>query len=285
MDTSGGIPFGGSGQRVRDQVLVILSEEFPLTVKELFNRISRQGHEITYQAVHKVVNQLMDEGITEKKGKGVQLSQSWIHKVKEYAFNVDTIYTKGKQYKLPRFFEKPYTIVFDDFSTYVVWIAENLRDGKFSQGKTGIVYGMFYHAPWPLRFNFSDFELLRQMATKCHAIGISACDMPFDRWVATHFKLGGVKQFKTGMKTKIKEDYYVTEDVVVRVKFSPETIAFLDKIYSKIHDLKDLFHFYLVELERKAPIHIELTAERNPMLAKMIENQIKQYLNETEKGK
>lgn len=187
----GNIPFSGGSQRVRDQVLVILSEEFPLTVKELYNRISKQGHEITYQAVHKVVAQLMEEGIVVKEKKGVQLSKNWIHQVKDYAFTVDTIYTKGKQYRLPSSFEKPHTIVFDNFSTYVVWMAECLRDGKFSQGKTGPIFGMFYHAPWPLRFNFMDFELLRQMAANCVTKGVSVCDAPFDRWIATHYRLGG----------------------------------------------------------------------------------------------
>jgi hypothetical protein len=272
------LPFRGGGNRVRDQVLVILSEEFPLTVKELYNRIAKQGHEVTYQAVHKVVSQLMDEGIVDKKGKGIQLSQNWIHRVKDYAFTIDTIYTKGKQYKLPKTFEKPYTVVFDNFSTYVVWIAESFRDGAFTQGKTGPIYGMFYHAPGPLRFNFIDFELLRQMAANCPTRGVCVCDMPFDRWVSTHYKLGGVRAFKTGMKIKIEDDYFVAEDVVIRARFSPETIVFLDKIYSKIHDLKDLFHFYFAEVDKKDPSHIEVTIERNPTLARMIENQIKQYL-------
>lgn len=275
------IPFTGGNQRVRDQILAILSEEFPLSTKEMYLRITRQGREVSYQAVHKVITELIREGILDKRGKGIQLSQNWVHRVKDYAFTVDTVYTKGKLYKLPKTFEKPYTVIFDNFSTYVVWIAESFRDGKFTQGKTIPIYGMFQHAVWPLRFNFTDFELLRQMTSNCETRGVCAKDMPFDRWIATHYHLGGVKKFKTGVKIKLEEDYYTNGDIVIRAKFSPETTAFLDKIYSKIYDLKDLFHFYFMEVDKKDPSRIEVTIERNPALAKMIENQIKQYLNET----
>ncbi|QQR92507.1 MAG: hypothetical protein IPJ89_05165 [Candidatus Iainarchaeum archaeon] len=142
------VPFAASGQRVRDQLLVILSEDFPLTVKELYGRISRQGHEVSYQAVHKVVVQLQQEGIIEKKGKGLQLNHEWIHRVKDYAFNVDMAYTGGKKYTLPKTFSKPFTIVFDNFSNYVLWIATNARDGKlFSTGKPTRIEVTIAHSP------------------------------------------------------------------------------------------------------------------------------------------
>lgn len=238
---------------------------------------------MSYQAVHKVIQQLVEEGVLEKKTSGVQLSKNWIHRVKDYAFTIDTVYTKGKQYKLPSSFEKPYSMTFDDFSTYVVWMAEALRDGKFTQGKTGPIFGLFQHAVWPLRFNFMDFELLRQMTSNCHTRGVCVKDMPFDRWIGTHYRLAGVKEFRTGVKMKLEEDYFVIDDVVVRVKFSPETTKFLDKIYSKISDLKQLFHFYFAEVDKKEPTRIEIIIERNPTMARMIQNQIMQFLNEGKK--
>lgn len=270
----GNVPVMGGSQRVRDLILVILSEEFPLTIKELYNRVTTQGHDVTYQAVHKVVKQLMHDNIVEKKEKGVQLSKNWIHHIKDYAYTVDAIYTKGKQHRLPTTFNRQHTLVFDNYSTFVVWIAENFRDGNFTQGKTGPIYGIFHHAPWPLRFNFMDFELLRQMSANCPTRGFCVCDMPFDRWIATHYKLGGVQSFRTGVKIKIEDDYYVTGDSVIRVKYSPETKKFLDKIYAKINDLKDLFHFYFTEVDKNDLTHIEVTIERNPTMAKIIENQV-----------
>lgn len=279
------IPFSGGNQRVRDQILVILSEEFPLTVKELYSRITKQGHNVTYQAVHKVIVELIEEGIIEKKDKTLQLSQHWIHRVKDYALTVDMIYAKKKQYKLPKTFDKPFTLIFDNYSTYILWIAESARDGKFTQGKPQPFNGMFRHALWPLRFSFMDFELLRETASNCPTVGVSVCDMPFDRWVGTLYKLGGIRKFKSGVKIKLEEDFFSYGDIVIRVKFSPETIAFLDQVYSKIGNIKQLFHFYLEGVDKKDPSHIEVTIERNPTMARMIENKIKQYLDEPVKKK
>lgn len=278
------VPFAASGQRVRDQLLVILSEEFPLTVKELYNRISKQGHEVSYQAVHKVVLQLQEEGIIEKKGKGMQLHQTWIHRVKDYAFNVDMAYTTGKKYLLPKTFDKPFTIVFDDYSNYVLWIATNARDGKlFSTGKPGPFFGMFRHALWPLRFNFMDFELLREMAANCPTQGFCTCDMPFDKWISAHYSLGGIKEFRTGVKMQLDDDYFVAGDNVIRATYSKETQTTLDNIYSKIKDLKQLFQFYFSEANNSTPARIEVTVANSPTMARMIESKVRHHLTEATK--
>lgn len=277
------IPFTGGNQRVRDHVLVLLSEEFPLTPKALYARISKQGSEVSYQAVHKVIQQLASEGILEKKTNGVQLSQNWIHRVKDYAFTVDMVYTKGKKYKIPTSFEKPFTIIFDDFSEYIVWTAACFRDGKFTNGKPEPVFGLFRHALWPLRFNFMDFELLRQMTSKCHTQGVCVGDTPFDRWISTHYLLGGLKRYRTGVKLKLLEDFFTNGEVVIRAKYSPETMRYIDNVYSKIGDMKQLFEYYFTKTNVKEPIHIEMVIERNPTMARMIQNQILQYLKEGEK--
>jgi DNA-binding Lrp family transcriptional regulator len=276
----GDIPFTGGNQRVRDQILVILSEDFPLTPKTLFTRVSKQGMEVSYQAVHKVIQQLISEGILEKKTNGVQLSENWIHRVRDYAFTVDTVYTKGKKYKIPASFDKPFTITFDDFSEYIVWTAEALRDGKFTGGKPEPVFGLFRHALWPLRFNFMDFELLRQMTSKCYTQGVCAGDTPFDRWISTHYLLGGLKRYRTGIKIKLSEDLFTNGDIIIRAKYSPETIKYIDQVYSKIGDMKQLFEYYFMKTNLKESTHIEMTIERNPTMARIIQNQILQYLGE-----
>ncbi len=272
------VSIGPNGGRVRDHVLAILSDEFPLSVKQLYQRVTRSGQEVSYQAVHKVVDQLKKEGVVEKNGMGIQLTQKWIKQVKDYAFTIDTVYTQGKQYTLPAHIDKPVKIEFNDYSTYVIWMAENLRDGKFTGGKTGPIYGIFRHAVWPLRFNFRDFELLRSMNSKCYTQGFCVQDTPFDQWIGQHYKLGGVKEFFTGIKVSLEEDLYAAEDMVVRVSYSPETKKFMDKIYRQIGDMKQLFQFYFSNYMKKEPTHIELTVERNPVFARMIRKQVEEVI-------
>lgn len=279
------LSFSPNSTRVRDRLLIILSQEFPLSVKELYNRIRKDGQEVTYQAVHKVVQDLMEEKIVEKEGRGVKLSKNWIHQVKDYAMAIDMMYTRGHNQQIPSKIDKPVKIVIEDLSKYVTWMAENFRDGKFTGGKPSSVHAMFYHAVWPLRFNFMDFELLRQMTTNCKTMGFSVCDMPLDKWICQHYKLGGVIDFKTGVKADITDDYFANGDMVIRAEFSPETRKYMNNIYSKIGDLKQLFNFYFLDEKKNETTHIEITIERNPTMARMIENQVESVLKNKEKRK
>ncbi len=280
MDSQDRAIFSGGNKRVRDQVLVILSQEFPLTVKQLFGRVSKEGKDVTYQAVHKVAHQLLEEKIVERNEKGIQLSRNWIHQVKDYVMAVEMTYTNGQQYNLPKKIEKTIKFVFRDISTYVVWIAESFRDGKFTENKPVPIFGMFQHAVWPLRFNFMDFEILRSMANNCPTRGFCTSDMPLDRWISRHYKLGGVKGFKTGIKIELHDDFFCAGDIAIRAQFSPETRKYMNQIYTKVKDLKELFQYYFLQERKNEPTWIEVTIEHNPTLARMVEKQVLEVLEQ-----
>lgn len=78
--------FGGGS---RQFVLEVLAREWPLTARQVFERIRNRGLGITYQAVHKVLGQLSKEGITERSGKGYLLSRQWVFDLKHFAEKLD----------------------------------------------------------------------------------------------------------------------------------------------------------------------------------------------------
>lgn len=284
MNEIGNVPFSKGNQRVRDQILHILSEDFPLSPKELFSRVSRKGQDVTYQAVHKVVTQLKEEGVVVQNGKGVQLSHNWIQQVKDYAMTVDTIYTNGKQHKLPAKLGERHVIEFEDISSCVIYMAQMYRDFRLTNGKRVSCYGIFNHFLWPLRFNFMDFELLRQMvASNPEAIAISAQDTPFDRWIGKHYQLGGMKVAKTGViDVPPEEDIMAHGEYIVKIRFSPEAKQFMSKIYNKISNLGDLFKYYFSDIAKEKNQSVTMIIEHNPLMARMLKNQIMSYLKKEE---
>ncbi|MFH0969994.1 MAG: hypothetical protein V1776_00860 [Candidatus Diapherotrites archaeon] len=94
--------------------------------------------------------------------------------------------------------------------------------------------------------------------------------------------LGGIKEFQTGIKVDINDDYFSVGDMVIRAHFSDATIAFLDNAFGKIGDMKQLFQFYFQTMGKKEPTHIEVTIEKNPTMARIIKNQILTYLGKKE---
>lgn len=62
---------------LRDDVLLILGEEFPLNAKDIFLRVKRRsGREVTYQAVHKTLKQLLVQKILVKEKMGIASQRS-----------------------------------------------------------------------------------------------------------------------------------------------------------------------------------------------------------------
>ena len=54
---------GSQKGSTRDAIIAILSREWPLSAKELYNRVKREntGSAVSYQAVHKMIKQLLGQ--------------------------------------------------------------------------------------------------------------------------------------------------------------------------------------------------------------------------------
>ena len=79
----------------KEKITHILSEYWPLTSKQKFEKLKRNySQEISYQAVHKMINELTEENILEKNNTQYSLSKKWITSNKQYFENIDKLYSK-----------------------------------------------------------------------------------------------------------------------------------------------------------------------------------------------
>lgn len=77
------------GGGARQLVLGVLVHEWPLTARAAYELVRRQGVGITYQAVHKALAQLYNEGVVERSGTGYRVSNEWAHNLKTFAEQLD----------------------------------------------------------------------------------------------------------------------------------------------------------------------------------------------------
>ena len=63
MPISVTIPTLGRPTTVKDAVVSILSREWPLSLKRMYNSIRGMGLGVSYQAVHKAAQELIEQGI------------------------------------------------------------------------------------------------------------------------------------------------------------------------------------------------------------------------------
>lgn len=66
-------------RNVRESIISALSREFPLSIRKLYNKIKKDYNlGVTYQAVYKLVKEMLGDGILEGTDKEYRLNVNWI---------------------------------------------------------------------------------------------------------------------------------------------------------------------------------------------------------------
>ena len=79
---------------VKELIIKILSSTWPISVKEI-SSILRKGYnvKVSYQAVHKAVNELLRKKIlTKNSQKSYELNTDWIKEVKQFSLKLEQSY-------------------------------------------------------------------------------------------------------------------------------------------------------------------------------------------------
>lgn len=88
--------FNGQGA-VRDAVVTILGCKWPLSLKAVFFAVTKEyALSVSYQAVHKALKQLVENGIAVKEDGGYCLNIKWIKKIKQFGSNLEQAYERNQ---------------------------------------------------------------------------------------------------------------------------------------------------------------------------------------------
>lgn len=76
-------------ESMRNKIIEILSESWPLTAKQTYNKLQRNyAVTVSYQAVHKQLKQMIEEKMILKDGKNISLNSAWIENKKNFFENL-----------------------------------------------------------------------------------------------------------------------------------------------------------------------------------------------------
>ena len=90
------MPLSKQNKSTKDAVISVLAEKWPLTAKEIYNRVKRESNTtVSYQAIHKLLNQLIEEKIIVKEGMGYLLNKDWIKNLKNFSSSLEELYLKN----------------------------------------------------------------------------------------------------------------------------------------------------------------------------------------------
>ncbi len=83
----------GRPKNTKDIVITLLTYEWPLTLKQIYNSIKKQySYSLTYQAVYKAVKELCEKKSLIEKNKKYEINIDWIKKLQSFTDIVETNY-------------------------------------------------------------------------------------------------------------------------------------------------------------------------------------------------
>jgi len=104
LDIIGLAPIRLNGNNsVKNVVIQILADEWPLTVKEIFKRVKREfGKNVTYQATHKVVHELLFKKIVLANKKEYFLNTRWLNELETFSNLTLDKYSEKTPFKISK---------------------------------------------------------------------------------------------------------------------------------------------------------------------------------------
>src|SRR3989338_11238043 len=204
------LPGFASASSTRDAIIHVLSDKWPLTARGVYLGLQPYyGREVSYQAVHKMLKQLAEEGMVVARGHSFELSETWISKSKQFFDGLTARYAEGApKLDLSRIEDQPLKLQFDDPNVFAVSMAELLTSPAIhlNQHPNGI--SSLRHAWWPLDFKFHDYLLMSKMMS-CYGpktTSLIRSNTPFDHWILQQYRRGGMRNTVLGCPSVIQED-------------------------------------------------------------------------------
>jgi hypothetical protein len=87
------IPEPGKEKRIKDILIDILSFEWPLSLSQLHNRVSKNYNcSTSCQATYKAICELLNEEVLVKQDKNYSMNMKWVDRLKDFANHIESNY-------------------------------------------------------------------------------------------------------------------------------------------------------------------------------------------------
>ncbi len=264
---------------VKDSIILLLSEKFPLTVKQIHALLKKNFQsESSYQAVHKILTHLGKEHIALKEKTTWKLNPLWLQK--QETFFQQTLQKYGgnqNKYDIDLHFDGTQVFHFDRFTDLCVETAKLLSSRKLQPNKEPF-YCVFEYGWWPFKFQFEHLELLYRMVKNCpNSRHIIRKNTPFGEWIGKQYRRVGGIGAPIGTSVNISNDIFIQGDYIIEIRISPEGKKTIEKYWNKWKNLNDQFKDFGVKPE--PTIHATVQITKNPSLAKFFKNELEKYFN------
>jgi len=271
------IPSIGKPKSVKDAIISILSKEWPLTAKKIYNIVRKtHGLSVSYQAVHKVLAEMVRDSTLAKDGKEYSISPEWIERNKEFYLKLEAKRKGAVSHSHEELFDRNLTeLEFDNLYEYYTKMLDFFR---YIAGVPypeindieGPVAAQLYHMYWILAATKKQDEQMRFiMGHSPNSFFICRGDTKTDRLLAKYFESLGIR-VKIGVECAEVCDIFTGGGFVTQTFFTKELKEDLNRLYANFGNISksDMLELYDRIYSKKTSIRVVII--KNPELEKQI---------------
>jgi len=242
-------------------------------VKIIYNKIRGVGLDVSYQAVHKSLAELMESGITEKSGSRYRLSEAWAGQLNEFSSKLLSGF-EGRASSIEGISKDECTnLCFSTPMELGNFFVEMLE--STSNGQERIIAGQWKFITSPMFYSKRYQERLRRIMEKDKFYFAGRENSFITRWLARSWEILGAK-IRLGVNCASSCDIVVVDDTIIQV-FWPIS---LKKMFSMASYLKRIRSTDMAEAYRALTQEINeinVIAIRNPKVAAQLKKETLEY--------
>jgi len=260
-----------NSESLKDQIITLLAQEKELSAKGVYSKISKTKS-VTYQATHKALTELTEEGVLEKKDSTYSISENWINNLRAF---IEQLEHKSNATITAQSAEQ--TAEYDKLYTFLRSMLELMssdilyRDCDHNYGG-----GILSHLWWPLSFNDEEYKKFIHMGSAHESYLLVPGNSPVDQWLKAYYEKTGFKGILLNAGYKTEDDLAIVGDYLIYVFFDPKLKSKIDKLYSNT-DLSQAINKGILETILMEKTKIKVTIIKNKSLVKQYWEKILPY--------
>ncbi|MBD3202877.1 hypothetical protein GF327_01165 [Candidatus Woesearchaeota archaeon] len=238
----------------KDKLIFILSSNPGLKTKKIHHLLKKKfGVSVTYQAVHKLLKQLVEDGVVEQKGYKYRINDKWIDQLYNFVEHLK----KKTNSDQPTAIEKG--ISFLDSNSMVQSITFNklenldifynkLREkqlkfiSKIDPDERIVCYHAihYYGALLAPQKEYNYLKILKSKNMK--AYGLCKGDTLLDRWVRDFYLQNKKSNYflKTGVDCADLSEIWLFPTLLVEIHYSANFLSIFDDLYKSVKEIRDI---------------------------------------------
>ncbi len=285
-------------QSTKDKIVTILATQPMLSTKRIHNLLRKQYRtHVTYQAVHKTLKQMLEEGIVERKEQSYFISNKWIKRMKYFIDSLIKTSEKNSRNSKTRYTRVSPVLETIEQETFheTEDLFFKLRREYFDKIESipeerRIICLQAPHLMAVLLSPSDEYEFLNKLVeTKSKQYALVKGSTLVDKWIERYYNSFKGKPYicKTDANCSLFNEVWIYPDKFVEIFYSDRFWKHFDELYKSINQISDINYNTVIEkLYKLKDEPVKVVIHKEPSLINLArDNTLRQFnLKLTDKG-